>query len=344
MFSNLAQKFTAVKASIYTTEADGDTEDDTHICRVLRSYYTEKGRAFPAWLPPDPKAPPPAVIVQAPQGGAYGQAAGRGYGGMGGGGGGQQVVGGGGLSSLFDAPQGGQQAGFQNQSSGSLRGNRSPAAGSSQQQQRHNPFASSNARQQQQQQDILQVQARPLPSQRAGSQQSVANSFGRPDSAQSGGMMSAKDKLKMGFGQKRTASPALSEGGGQQMQTQGQGYNSRGGGGGGRGDEGYQAGRSRGYNSQPPQQQGYNDNYRGGGSGSGGGYDRDQRGGERPFVASNAPWATNEMEFNGGGYDAGSSTAGGGNTGYDRRQGLPSAPSAGRRGPGLPSGPRAPRY
>ena len=31
-------------------EADGDTEDDSHISRVLRNYYTEQGRPFPLWL------------------------------------------------------------------------------------------------------------------------------------------------------------------------------------------------------------------------------------------------------------------------------------------------------
>jgi hypothetical protein len=31
------------------------------VCRVLRNYYTDKGRPFPAWLPPDPKAPVPVV-------------------------------------------------------------------------------------------------------------------------------------------------------------------------------------------------------------------------------------------------------------------------------------------
>ncbi|KAK3296963.1 Sec1-binding region of Mso1-domain-containing protein [Chaetomium fimeti] len=40
-------------------ESDGDTDDDTHVCRVLRGYYAEKGQALPAWLPPDPRAPPP---------------------------------------------------------------------------------------------------------------------------------------------------------------------------------------------------------------------------------------------------------------------------------------------
>ncbi|KAL2760853.1 hypothetical protein ACRALDRAFT_1059404, partial [Sodiomyces alcalophilus JCM 7366] len=48
---------------LLASENDGDTEDDTHVCRVLRAYYTEQGRSFPPWLPPDPKAPPPAAPV-----------------------------------------------------------------------------------------------------------------------------------------------------------------------------------------------------------------------------------------------------------------------------------------
>jgi hypothetical protein len=41
-------------------EDDPDHEDCSHVSNVLRAYYTEKGRAFPEWLPPDPKKPAPA--------------------------------------------------------------------------------------------------------------------------------------------------------------------------------------------------------------------------------------------------------------------------------------------
>lgn len=40
-------------------EADGDTEDDSHITRVLRNYYAEQvqhGRPYPTWLPPPQNA------------------------------------------------------------------------------------------------------------------------------------------------------------------------------------------------------------------------------------------------------------------------------------------------
>jgi len=52
---------------------DPDNEDSSHISNALRAYYIEKGRPFPAWLPPDPKAPqatPTRVVAtsQLPQG------------------------------------------------------------------------------------------------------------------------------------------------------------------------------------------------------------------------------------------------------------------------------------
>ncbi|EXJ62723.1 hypothetical protein A1O7_03161 [Cladophialophora yegresii CBS 114405] len=51
-------------------EDDPDNEDCSHISNVLRAYYTEKGRPFPEWLPPDPKRPVTAPLQ--PQG-PYGQ-------------------------------------------------------------------------------------------------------------------------------------------------------------------------------------------------------------------------------------------------------------------------------
>ncbi|KAF1814635.1 hypothetical protein P152DRAFT_282262 [Eremomyces bilateralis CBS 781.70] len=56
-----ASRYSSLRRTLLSEETDGDTEDDTHICRVLRAYYTEKGRPFPPWLPPDPKAPPPGA-------------------------------------------------------------------------------------------------------------------------------------------------------------------------------------------------------------------------------------------------------------------------------------------
>lgn len=71
---------------------DPDNEDCSHISNALRAYYTEKGRPFPAWLPPDPKAPqaaPARVLAtssqspgqgQGPATGAYGRSSGGGLG------------------------------------------------------------------------------------------------------------------------------------------------------------------------------------------------------------------------------------------------------------------------
>ncbi|KAF4120774.1 TBC1 domain family member 15 [Geosmithia morbida] len=62
-YSNLLTKtssqISSLRSTLLASEADGDTDDDTHVCRVLRNYYTDKGRPFPPWLPADPKAPPP---------------------------------------------------------------------------------------------------------------------------------------------------------------------------------------------------------------------------------------------------------------------------------------------
>jgi hypothetical protein len=294
LFNTTANRVASIKQNLLPSENDGDTEDDTHICRVLRGYYTEKGRAFPAWLPPDPRAPPPVVIQP-----VYSQSnVGRGYGGLSNQAGGPGA-GGGALSSLWDSQP--QQPPQQDQQS--LRqGRGSPASrlGAGGAPQRHNPFS----RQQNTQEP--QVQARPLPSQRAGSYQTAgASPFSRPDSG-GGVALSAKDKLKGQFHQKRSNSPAMSE-----PVPQGQRNNS------------YESSGGASYDSRSTAPSG---GYGGGG------------GGDRPFVAATAPWASNESEFTGGGYNAGyDSRAGVG------RQGLPAGPGAGRRGQGLPSGPRGPR-
>lgn len=104
-YSNLLTKtssqISSLQSRLLSSESDGDTEDDTHVARVLRNYYSEKGRPFPPWLPPDPKAP-----TQAPIQPLYAQGSGQqrlappGQ---------QPQAGGGGLSSLWDGGGGGQQ-------------------------------------------------------------------------------------------------------------------------------------------------------------------------------------------------------------------------------------------
>lgn len=78
-FSNVltstTSRFASIKDKVMPNENDGDTEDDTNICRALRTYYTEKRQAYPAWLPPDPRAPQqvPVQPVYAPVGSGYGK-------------------------------------------------------------------------------------------------------------------------------------------------------------------------------------------------------------------------------------------------------------------------------
>ncbi|RPB20778.1 hypothetical protein L211DRAFT_492153 [Terfezia boudieri ATCC MYA-4762] len=56
MFSSLVTATKTRYASLRAgDEADGDTEDDSHISRVLRTYYTEQGRPFPTWLGGSPQ-------------------------------------------------------------------------------------------------------------------------------------------------------------------------------------------------------------------------------------------------------------------------------------------------
>ncbi|KAI2470283.1 Sec1-binding region of Mso1-domain-containing protein [Annulohypoxylon bovei var. microspora] len=186
-----SSKISNLQRSFLNSEADGDTEDDTHVCRVLRSYYMEKGQSLPGWLPPDPKAPPPVAAVYAQP-----SAVGSRYGGL------TQQPQGGGLSSLWDN----NNPVAQPQDAQSLRRGRGapPAAriadprGSSSMLRNTDPVRDD-------------IPARPLPSQRAGSYQTpgaggYARDTGTAPPATGG---SAQDRLKQRlFGGSRTASPA----------------------------------------------------------------------------------------------------------------------------------------
>ncbi|KAL2207559.1 hypothetical protein CC79DRAFT_754823 [Sarocladium strictum] len=220
-YSNILTKTTSQISNLRTTllssEADGDTEDDTHVCRVLRDYYTEKGRPFPAWLPPDPKAPPPTQPIYAQPAGSQ---VGSRYGSMGQTGpAGQQS----GLSSLWGDSSAQQQ---QQQAPQSLRAGRGAAPG---------PMPQRGGRE-----DIM---ARPLPSQRLGSYQTAQTSSPSPGPPSSGGGSSAQDRLRQRFrggGNSRGSSP--SQGGQSPFQPPGgaAGYD----GGGGGGDTAYTAANS----------------------------------------------------------------------------------------------------
>lgn len=251
-YSNLLTKtssqISSIRQNLLSSESDGDTEDDTHVCRVLRAYYSEKGRPFPTWLPADPKAPVPvaAAPLYAPV--SHGQQAAPG---------GRPALQSG-LSSLWDTNAAGRGA---QQAPASLRAGRGGVVGrqgSAPGVQRNNSAVSE------------EPQARPLPSQRAGSHQTVS---------------SAQDRLKQrlwGGSSSRGASPQQAtpfqppSGGG----NYGASYTNQGG--------------------------NYEDRFAPGGS-----YDS-RRGDAPPQMSANAPWSS-------GGDDRG---------------------GAGRRGPGLPSGPR----
>ncbi|KAI8659774.1 hypothetical protein LRP88_06339 [Fusarium phalaenopsidis] len=185
-YSNLVQKtssqISSLRQNLLSGDADGDTEDDTHVCRVLRGYYGEKGRPLPAWLPPDPKAPqqqaPQPMLVNNPGAGAR-------YGGLG------PAQPAGGLSSLWDNGPAQQQQ----QAPQSLRagGGRTPAA--------LQPGGGD-------------IQRRPLPGQRGASYQTA----GRPEVASvppagAGGGGSAQERLKQRlWGGSRTTSPSSQTG------------------------------------------------------------------------------------------------------------------------------------
>ena len=144
-------------------EDDPDNEDCSHVSNVLRAYYTEKGRPFPEWLPPDPKKPVVMPSVQQPQFGQYGNMYPGQYGSSGaiphsrGNSGGR----GGGLSDLWDSGPAQSQPQAQAQS---LRAPRpTPQVLKS--------FDSPSDRQSGQ--EPYSSQARPLPSQRVGSYQNI---------------------------------------------------------------------------------------------------------------------------------------------------------------------------
>ena len=64
--NSLSSHYTNLKRLIPTSSSP-DTDltvndpNDSHVSRVLRAYYTEKGRLFPPWLGPDPNARQPTV-------------------------------------------------------------------------------------------------------------------------------------------------------------------------------------------------------------------------------------------------------------------------------------------
>ncbi|CAK7233573.1 hypothetical protein SCUCBS95973_008640 [Sporothrix curviconia] len=304
ILTTTTSRISNLRSTLLGGDQDGDTEDDTHVCRVLRAYYTEKGRSFPQWLPPDPKAPPPPVATVVPTGPGIGSR----YGGAGLAGAAQQPSA---LSSLWDSGGSNSAPPGVGGSGGSLR--QTARVGGPQS--RLSPFTNRNSdppMQDYQSGGGGGSGVRPLPSQRMGSYQSSHSAAGALDRNSGGGGAptgSAQDKLRNLF------SSGGSSTGGSRSNSPAQ-YGGSGGGGGGA-----QYGRG------------------GAGAPGGGNYGASQGGGGgggRPFVAANAPWASDEHEYS----QYGSGGSGGGRSGGSGRPtgGLPSGPR--RAGGGLPSGPR----
>ncbi|KAK4968678.1 hypothetical protein LTR66_011809 [Elasticomyces elasticus] len=104
LLTNTTSRYNSLRRTLLSDEADGDTEDDSHISRVLRAYYTEKSRPFPPWLPPDPKNAQRALQNSHAQQSSYGNLTGSTRGGSQTQTGGRGGGGGGGLSDLWDPP------------------------------------------------------------------------------------------------------------------------------------------------------------------------------------------------------------------------------------------------
>lgn len=202
LLTHTTSRYNSLRRTLLSSEDDGDTEDDTHICRVLRAHYTEKGRPYPPWLPADPKEKKATPQQQYAQQGGYGSYL-NSAGGRSQNAGAQGPVGGRGsstLNDLWDPPSGGQgNAAAQPQS---LRNARRPASNQS-------AVASGT--------NLGPPQARPLPSQRVGSYQSTSSQqlSGRlvdPSPPGSAGGGSAQDRLKARLwgGKSNASSPSLS--------------------------------------------------------------------------------------------------------------------------------------
>ncbi|QUC22503.1 uncharacterized protein UV8b_06744 [Ustilaginoidea virens] len=73
ILTRTTSQISSLRSTLLSSDNDGDTDDDTHVCRVLRNYYADKGRPLPAWLPPDPKtAAVPQPLYAQPQGASAG--------------------------------------------------------------------------------------------------------------------------------------------------------------------------------------------------------------------------------------------------------------------------------
>ena len=220
LLSTTTSRYNSLRRTILSSsseEADKtiDDPDSSHVSRVLRAYYTEKGRPFPPWLPPDPHARPSG----SPQTSFVGSAGSLRGAGRSSGGAAQSAPSagrGGGLGDLWADNTSTQQP---QQDSGSLRRGLAGAR-----------LGRNRAAENQQAQGEM-LAPRPLPSQRAGSYQNAMGQQGGggsgsysgggtmspkpPGSAGSGG--SVQERLKARLGGRGAVTPPLpregSEGG-----------------------------------------------------------------------------------------------------------------------------------
>jgi len=197
LLTNTTSRYNSLRRNLLSDEADGDTEDDSHVSRVLRAYYTEKGRSLPQWLPPDPRKAQQAAPAQSSYQSIWQSSAAP-----------TQPSPNinnsrpsGGLSDLWDnAPR--NNTASQPTSLRRQPGQRPPGGHQPQQQQAYEP-----------------VQARPLPSQRAGSYQTQRQQYSDPSPPPSSGSTTsgggtAQERLKARlYGSARSASPGAGGGG-----------------------------------------------------------------------------------------------------------------------------------
>ena len=320
-----------------------NSEQDSHVSRVLRAYYTEKGRPFPAWLGPDPNASSRAPIQSLAISSASSSTApgslrsGRGASGQSAGGGGV------GLGDLFaDSPGQGNNNSAESLSLRQRRPNlRSPGfkGGSSdsipypqrvaQSQPSQNPYSSSRNNT-----PAPQANIRPLPSQREGSYQTRPGIGAAPSTSSvqstssTGNSVQERLKARLGGGSRGTSPvfnnshtpppPSSSSSGAQEYDPySSSNYNLNGGGSSFNPyeDSGSSGSRKNAYASASDEgRQPYTSNSTNKPANS-----------RAPYMAASSPWV--EDGYGGGGA---SSDYSGGSSSF----------LSGRRGPGLPSSPR----
>ena len=198
LLTSTTSRYTSLRRTLLTTSEDDSAIDDpesSHVSRVLRAYYTEKGRPFPAWLGPDPRSAPSSLessrLGSLRGGQRVDTSLSRGNSGAG-------------LSDLWADSPGGAQGRAEDAPSSLRRGlggrNMGPRTESQQPQQEN-------------------LRARPLPSQRAGSYQPQSQAFpqqqqglqpGRAASpvppGSSGGSVQERLKARLGGGSLRANS------------------------------------------------------------------------------------------------------------------------------------------